>query len=196
MAWLALDTTETEAVAAALGLHQTRAATWLDGIDAALQGSVFVTPPLADWTLVVSRILFSPDQPETFVTPLLERLSEQFGDAQFFCTMRDIELHGWACARKGRLVRGYGWLGEKKQTLWNEGLPTREERDLGFAFVNPQSALGSAWADDVPTVPDENCVTQLAFLWSVDPTILNEEFKEPVKGVLGTVPGLEPNPWT
>src|SRR5579864_6524085 len=116
-----------------------RAATWAEGVNEAGHASVFITPPLADWTLAVSTALFPPDRAETFVTPLLERLSRQFGDAQYFCTHRDVELHVWARARQGRLVRGYGWLGQKSLTLWDEGAATKQERALGFDFSGCRS---------------------------------------------------------
>jgi hypothetical protein len=188
LAWLALDTTDTAIVGAALGLRETREATWAKGIDAAGQSSVFITPPLADWTLVVGTVLFPPDCAEAFVKPLLEQLSRQFGDAQYFCTRRDVELRVWARARQGRLVRGYGWLGEKGLTLWDEGRPTKEERDLGFGNVAARStAIRQAPNTDV-TLPDEEGVMRLASFWSIDPTSLDEQFKEPVMGLLGEVP--------
>jgi hypothetical protein len=179
MAWLALDTTDTQAVAATLDLHEARAATWSEGIDAAYKTLIFITPPLADWTLVAGTVLFPPDRVETFVKPLLERLSRQFGDAQYFGTHRDVGLHAWARARQGRLVRGYGWLGGKGLTLWNEGGWTKEERDLGLQFIDGRSPTGVS--------PDEDCVMQLANLWSIDPTSLNEDFKEPTLGLRGSV---------
>jgi hypothetical protein len=177
-AWLALERTDTETTATALDLRGVREATWAEGIKAATQtsrSSVFVTPPLADWTLVVGTALFPTDQADTFVKPLLERLSGQFGEAQYFGTHRDVRLHLWARARKGRLVRGYGWLGEKGLTLWDEGAPTKGERSLGLRSGDTQA-------------PDEAAVMQLACLWSIDPTSLNAQFKEPMTGLLGEVP--------
>ena len=100
VAWLALDTTDTAAVAQALGLRGVRDATWRVGVEAAYQSFAFVTPPLGDWTLAVSTALFPPDRVAGYVKPLLERLSRQFGDAQYFCTQQDIGLHAWA--RRGR----------------------------------------------------------------------------------------------
>jgi hypothetical protein len=191
MAWLALDTTDTDAVATALGLRGPQAATWAEGIEAASQSSIFVTPPLGDWTLAVGAGLFPPDRADAFVKPLLERLSRQFGDAQYFCTHRDVDLHVWARARKGRLVRGYGWLGQKGLTLWDEGGQTKEERDFGFRSFDRQSAVVErGQVMNVPTDvmrPDEGGVMQLASLWSIDPTTLDEQFKEPEKGLLGNV---------
>jgi hypothetical protein len=187
MAWLALDTTDTEAVAAALSLRGARAASWADGIDAAHQSSVFVTPPVADWTLVLGNALFPPDRAEAFVKPLLERLSRQFGDAQFFCTHRDVELHVWARARQGQLVRGYGWLGQKGLTLWNEGTPTKEERNLNFRFLDERSISVKPVQNQNRTVPDEAGLMELACLWSIDPTTLDQQYKEPLMGLLGNL---------
>jgi hypothetical protein len=49
LAWLAIDSRDTDAVANALGLVCLRPATWAEGIAAARQSaSIFVTPPLAD----------------------------------------------------------------------------------------------------------------------------------------------------
>lgn len=175
MAWLAVDSTDTKAVATALGLREARAATWADGIEAAYRSSVFVTPPLADWTLAVGIPLFPPDRADAFVKPILERLSRQFGEAQYFCSHRDVELQIWARARKGQLIRGYGWLGQKGLSLWDEGVQTAEERDPEFgASQGPH--------------PDEDRVMQLATVWSIDPTTLNEHFMEPVAGLLGSAP--------
>jgi len=187
MAWLALDTRDTEAVAAALGLEQASAATWAEGVDGAYQSSVFVTPPLADWTLALGTPLFPPERAEDFVKPLLERLSRQFGDAQYFCTHRVVELHVWARARQGRLVRGYGWLGEKGLVLWDEGGQTKEERDLGFRFFDGRSPMIDQTQDTDLTLPNEDNIMQLASAWSLDPTTLNQHYKEPVMGLLGSV---------
>jgi hypothetical protein len=187
MAWLALGTTNTEAVATALGLQEARTTTWADGVEAAYQGSVFVTPPLGDWTLAVGTTLFPPDRADDFVKPLLERLSRQFGEAQYFCTHGEFELHVWARGQRGHLVRGYGWLGEQALTLWDEGTPTKEELELGFRIDGEQPPPVGQAQNEGDKAPDEAGVMQLACLWSIDPTSLDEQFKEPATGLLGTV---------
>jgi len=119
------------------------------------------------------------------------------------------------------LVRGYGWLGKRGLTLWDEGAQTREERDLGFHFFNPSAICESPKrgsmgegsgsfrvtkgppaegkrsddrARDDLVVADETCVMQLASYWSIDPTTLNEEYKEPATGLLGSMPGMRADP--
>ena len=108
-------------------------------------------------------------------------------DAQYFCTHGDVELHIWARARKGRLVRGYGWLGQKGLALWDEGAPTKDERDLGFQFFDGGSITAKPGRNKNVSRPDEACVMQLAYLWSIDPTTLDQHFKEPVMGLLGSI---------
>jgi hypothetical protein len=191
MAWLALETTDTEAVATALPLAETRPATWAEGIEAAYRSSVYVTPPLADWTMAAGMSLFPPDRAETFVKPLLERLSQQFGEVQYFCTHRDVGLSVWARAQNGRLIRGYGWLGKNCLTLWDEGKPTQEEQELGFRFSHDPSSTSELAQEKNLTCASERGVMQLAYLWSIDPTTLDEQFMEPVKGLLGKMASSE-----
>jgi hypothetical protein len=186
MAWLALDTTDTGAVASALRLEQVMPVTWAEGIRAARESSIFVTPPLAHWTLAVGTPLFPPDRPDDFLRPLLERLSQQFGEAQYFATHGAVDLHIWAQARRGRLLRGYGWLGSKGLTLWNEGRPTREEQDLGIRVSAADSPVLEQAEDPDATPPDAAAVLQLASLWSLDPTTLDGHYKEPTTGLRGT----------
>lgn len=175
-AWLALDTTDTAAVAKALGLRGVRTASWAYGVAAAARSAVFVTPPLGEWTLVVSASLFPPPRVGEFVTILLEGLGRRFADAQYFCTSANADLHAWARARNARLVRGHGRSGTGAQ--WDVGEPTEEERELGL-FETPNEDEGEQ------TLTDEDRVLSLAAFWSVDPSSLNEHFKEPVMGLVG-----------
>ncbi len=190
IAWLALDSTDTGAVAAALGLRETRAATWAEGIEAAYGSAVYVTPPLADWTLAASTSLFPPDRADAF-KPLLRGLSRRFGEAQYFCSHRDVGLQIWARARRGQLLRGYGWLGKESLVLWDEGKRTREERDLGFRFPDGSWEAIQQGQKLKVTGPDEQALMQLASYWSIDPTGLNRDFKEPSTGLLGSAPWAE-----
>ena len=187
-AWLALRTADSQAVVAALGLGGARPSNWSEGVAQAHELGVFVTPPLSSWTLALGSTLFASGKPSFFIKPLLERLSRRFGEAQYYCTHRVIEMHVWARAVQGRLVRGYGWIGERGQTLWDEGEPTRAERDLGFRFFDERSpeATGEGyWERTDLSFPDEGAVMRLAAAWSINPTTLDQQFSEPGLGVIG-----------
>ncbi|OWK38032.1 hypothetical protein [Fimbriiglobus ruber] len=187
IAWLAVRTSDTANVATTLDLRRAREAAWKEGIAAAYQSSVFVSPPVGEWTLVVGAALFPPTQVGAFVKPLLELLSRRFGEAQYFCTHQSAGLHVWAKARGGQLVRGYGWLDNQDRARWDEGPPTKQERYVGLRFADGKAPTIEGGGDGQPTALDESCVSQLACLWSIDPTALSEEFKEPVMGLSGQI---------
>jgi hypothetical protein len=173
VAWLALRTTDTRGAAAAIGLRDIRPANWGEGIPGAYGPAVFVTPPLSYWTLAVGFSLFHSGVPAPVVKPLLERLSRHFGEAHYFATHRVVESHTWARAVRGRLVRGYGWVGDRGETVWDEGEQTPEERDLCFRFFDERSSEASQdgyWARKDLRFPDEESVMRLAGAWSLDPT--------------------------
>jgi hypothetical protein len=188
LAWVAVETTDTQTVAGAFGLQRQRPAMWEEGIAAAYKSEVFVTPPLGDWTLAASTALFPPEGVETFVKPLLVELSKRFRDAQYFCTHKDAGAHIWARAQKGKLFRGYGWHGGRSSVIWNEGPQTKQEFTLGFRFTDGPTTPPVVKRADDPTTADESCVMQLASLWSVDPSALDEYFAEPVAGLIGELP--------
>jgi hypothetical protein len=191
VAWLALRTIDTRAAVEALGLRDIRPANWGGGISQAYESAVFVTPPLSDWTLAVGVTLFPSGEPAQVVKPLLERLSRCFGEAHYFATHRVVESHTWARAVHGRLVRGYGWVGDRGETVWDEGEQTPEERDLGFRFFDersPEASQEDYWARQDLRFPDEECVMRLAGAWSLDPTALEQLFRVPGLGVLGKFP--------
>ncbi len=196
-AWLALRTTDTQAVVASLGLLAVRPSGWGEGVAQAYERKVFVSPSLLSWTLAVGLPLAPPNEPMPFVKPLLERLSRRFGEAQYFCTHRVVEVHIWARALRGTLVRGYAWLGERGETLWDAGGQTQHERDLGFRFFDERSDSAddaNYWARKDLGFPDEECVMRLAGAWSIDPASLDRQFEEPGLGVLGEFRGSEQGP--
>lgn len=155
--WLAVRDREPREVAEALGLRKLRVANWKEGIRRSYETDrregrrkeIFVTPPVAGWTLAVGGIgsLPYPDLPGW--QPFLEGLSERFGHIQFFGTHRVSESHFWARADGGQIVRAYYYAdGETRIDL---GDPTPEEIDLGFRFLDlnpaPQDVIDARWAD-------------------------------------------------
>lgn len=188
IAWFSVASTDTPAISAALRLRAAREATWADGMEAAHAGSVYITPPVGDWTLVLGTPLFpSPDPATNAIRPLLERLGRQFEEVQYFCTHPDLGLVAWARARRGEPLRGYCWFGARNLTLWDEGSPTDEENGLGFHLVAGQPPQLDDGNGQLVPFPDD-AVHQLAHHWSIDPTTISREFKVPGAGVLGHLP--------
>jgi hypothetical protein len=185
MAWLAVETTDTMAVARQLGLRDVHETTWLDGLDAAHRGRVFVSPPVGEWTLVASTSFFHP--PHSTAQNIAELLARfaNWPDVQYFCNLPEIGLWVWARAKSGSVQRGYGWLGAERTTIWEKGLPTEEEELLGLRFVDAQCPLVPGDEPKSWQPANEDDLFRLASLWSIDPTNLNEELLEPMSGLLG-----------
>jgi hypothetical protein len=174
-AWYAIHTNDADAVISALGLAGAVETTWRQGVEAAYSGKVFVTPPLGHWILAAGTALFYKGvRPEPSVVPILTKLSEAFGEAQYFATHRVVEAHCWALARAGKLVRAYAYVGDQGQVTWNDGEPTEAERALG------EGAL------ELPG-PNEGDLMKVAGAWSVDPSELESNITQPSLGRLGEV---------
>ncbi len=197
MAWYAARTDDPAAVAEVLGLSRLRPCNWRAGVariyDYDTRSTVFVTPPVGGWVLAAGWPLAPKgswlDCPR--VAGPLEALSARFGDAQYFFTYRVIDMHVWARAEVGRLTRAFGYWGDHGDMRWEVGWPTPEEEALGLDFPPAESRLEAHRRDeadpgaDGPLTPDEEHVIQIAGAWSLDPTRLDERFKEPGTGLLG-----------
>jgi hypothetical protein len=190
-AWWALSTVATEAVVAAIRLQNPERCNWANGVKEAYEDSIFVTPPVQGWTLVVGGGLWWMDRNarQHVLEPLLQ-LSKHFGTALAFATHRVVEYHVWAKAVAGSLVRGFGYVGESGVTFWNEGPMTPEEEQLGFASFGADHSTSEPELHAKRTnrhSPNEMCVMDIARKWSVSPYDL-EELK-PVTRELGVLGG-------
>jgi hypothetical protein len=173
-AWYAVRTNDVDAVVDALELREVVDAWWHEGIQAAYADNVFVTPPLGPWILAAGWCLhYRFDSPPS-VEPLLTKLSRHFGEAQYFCTHRVPEAHCWALAHSGKLVRAYGYIGERGEITWNYGTPTTAELALG------QEVL------DFPG-PSESHVMEVAAAWSINPSELETNFGATGAGRIGII---------
>ena len=175
MAWYAVKTTNSQAVADALNLKSQHSANWKDGFKEAYNGSdAFVSPPVSGWVFVVGTPIF-PDLkpvPEEKCLTRLKALSQQFGEAQLFATHRGVSSHGWAKAVDGNLSRAFGFDGDKEQDVWGVGKQTEEEVSLGFKFSAEKP-------------PDEEDVMKLAGRWSVNPQNNDKLQVAPALGIIG-----------
>ncbi len=139
-------------------------ANWRAGLAEVEEQGVFVTPPLAGWVLAVGRDLAALTADPTTIEPLLAGLSERFGDAFWFTTDDERDVHGWARGAGGALTRGYAYAEEHGHIFWR-GDVTEEERALGCFVDDPRDRS----ADDVKWWPDRAVVCALAERWAIDP---------------------------
>lgn len=183
--WIAVRSRSTQAVQAALGLSNPKPCTWLEGL--ARDQKLFISPPIQGWVLVAgSRVPDAGDDVDTTFRFLLE-LSRKLGHVQYFSANRILGHHAWARAEAGRVVRAYAWAGK---TLWNQGVKTRAELELGlkcFQYLEtPDRAFGQS---DVLATNTEK-VPLLAARWSLDPAAVDERALEQARGIAGEPPRL------
>lgn len=171
-AWYAVRGASPVDVADALRLRSVHVADWPSGVAASYDSSVFVTPPISTWVLATGVVLGTPFGADPDPWGTLLALSKRFGQAQVYVTHRVVDLHVWARADSGRLLRAYGYLGEEGRTLYDVGQPTPEEQQLGFRFFDersPEAQRDDYWERNDLTYPDEESVMAIARKWSIAP---------------------------
>ncbi len=170
--WFAVKTGNKNRVAEILKINNLSNCNWQVGIDRAYNNAVFITPAIDGWTLACGWGLPHGDSKEGIeeVKGILEILSREFGEAQFFCTHRVTEYHCWMIASNGQVTRVYSYLGESGDNIVIEGQPTEFEQTLHL--IN--TFLPEAIDESDLIYPDEDLVMQVAGHWSIDPTKLDE----------------------
>ena len=180
--WLAVKTTDNVRLGELLGLKEIKACNWSVGINRACEygsdnRSVYITPSIGPWTLAVGWGLPSGDSPEQIkkVKQILETLSGEFGEAQFFASQRVSEFHTWMQASDGNITRAYGAVSTEGVNTIVEGEPTEFEKSIRLADTLSDEARDEAYFRQKDMVwPDEELVMEVAQHWSVDPTALEE----------------------
>jgi hypothetical protein len=158
-AWLAVRDGDPSKVLAALGLRDLGEVPWREGIDIAYltDDRIAITPPLP-WVLAVGRrFLQTP-------VDIIELSATLHTEVQFFATHRVTEMHRWARAVDGELVRTFGYVGQTGEVTSWYGDPDPAERAAGLPEI----------LDEETTVlVSEHDVLRVAGAWSVDPTTLS-----------------------
>ena len=196
MAWLAVRSRDTQAVARALGLVAPEPCNWRSGIgtvyDAHLGNDhVFVSPPVNGWTFVVGLSLPFPAG-RSFADkamPMLKNLNRSFVEVQYFFAYPPIDCFAWARLLEERVVRAFAIT--DAGVVWNRGRTTKEERALGlklFDFRGVRGRKGDA-GGEIILYPTEQHVLKLAERWSLDPTRLDGvTVSAPALGLIALAP--------
>lgn len=181
--WLAIRTTNIQWVQMALRLDNPLSCSWEEGICAAHDQKLFISPAIGGWTLVLGSSLPDPSDNPDQVFQFVTQLSRKLGEVQFFSFNRAVSHHAWVHADQGCVQRGYAWAGH---TVWNQGKISRAEVDLRIKCfdygvpdqeVNPnERACASTNTDRVPL---------LASRWSIDPAAINARMLREANGITG-----------
>jgi hypothetical protein len=187
--WFAVKSDHNEGLIKSLNLSDVRPCNWQMGIERAYENSVFITPPINGWTLACGRGLPHGDSKEgiEFVKDILRKLSNEYGEAQFFCTNRIVELHTWIKAIDGNIHRVYSYLGESGENIMIEGEPTDFEKTLHLVNTFSDEAKEKNYFERADiNLPDEETVMKVAENWSINPTTLESRNDiMPSLGLLG-----------
>jgi hypothetical protein len=179
--WVAIKSRSLLAVQSALGLHNPKPCSWIDGV--AGDEKLFIAPPMKGWILVMGSGLPEPGEDVDACFRFVVELSRKLGQVQFFHVNRALRHHAWAKADAGRIVRAYAWAGK---TLWHQGVRTSQETELGLRcfdyFENPESNVFGQ-ADVLGLNTDK--VPLLAAHWSLDPGHVDQRFLEAACGIAG-----------
>jgi hypothetical protein len=179
--WFAVKTDDKAKLATLLDLENIQDCNWKVGIDHAYDNEiVFITPAINGWTFACGWAL--PLHPDD-VKIVLEDLSREFGEAQYFMTHRMTNFHCWMKATNGQMQRTYALLGESGENLIIEGEPTAIEKTFNLGNTLSDKARDKAYLDreDV-NWPDEDMVMKIAGNWSINPGEL-ESRKDNVPGL-------------
>lgn len=177
--WLAVRSTDSKAVLAALGVSYPTPCPWREGI--AGEHELFISSPVNGWIIVTGPRLPQPGHDVDACFHFLRRLSGVLGHVQFFLADPVRYHHAWVRLENGVVRRAYMWVNE---TVWNQGPKTLAEIELNLKCFN----YGEGAEDR--TTPENAAanvkkVPALAARWSFDPATLNGDGWIPTDGVAG-----------
>jgi len=179
--WLAVKSRSLLAVQSALGLHNAKPCSWMDGLSG--EEKLFIAPPVKGWILVMGSGLPDPSEDVDACFRFVLELSRKLGQVQLFSVSRILHHHAWVKAEGGRVVRAYAWAGK---TVWQQGVRTSAEKDLDlkcFDYSEASERTGFGEPDFIALNVDK--VPMLAARWSLDPGRIDEHCFHTGHGVAG-----------
>jgi hypothetical protein len=179
--WLAIRSRNMLAVQSALELDNAKPCSWTEGLSS--DRRLFVSPPLQGWILVMGAGLPDPSDDVDECFRFLTELSRRVGHVQLFKADATLMHHAWARVEAGRVIRAYGWAGS---TVWNQGMKTRAEAELGLkCFGYGEGPQREGWQSSDLLAANVEKVPLLAARWSLNPAELDARLVERSRGVTG-----------
>ncbi len=179
--WLALRSSDSQAVQAALGMDHPRPCPWTEGITG--KHDFFISPPVNDWIIVTGSGLPHPSQDVDDCFYFLVRLSREFGQLQFFLADPVLHHHAWVRMEDGVVGRAYVWVNE---TVWNQGPKSLAEIELNVkSFGYSENTGPDDGAMEKSAAANAEKVPALAARWSFDPAAIDRDWQIPAAGIVG-----------
>lgn len=198
VSWFTIKSTNLQAVAEALGLDNVRSKKWQKTMQSGANTRVYVAQSnwviaeIYDWDYIpVDEADMPEDIDEKFtvaVETLLVKLSQQFGEAQFFefDTEHWCGPTSWILARNEKLIRSFFYSPGLPPSWRNIGEPTAAESFIDWSRVRELESWSEEdwdeWGENEAENEASNLVTgwqgmgpasvetiQIARQWSVDP---------------------------
>ena len=181
--WLAVRSGNPLLVQAALGLNNPTPCSWEEGLSAAHEQKLFISPPIRGWILVMGSNLPEPGDDVDKCFRFILELSRKLGHVQFFSVNRAVNHHAWVQAEQGSVHRAYAWAGK---TLWNQGALTRAEIELVlkcYGYGEGEERVDFGRPD--PSALNTERLPLLAARWSLDPTSVDARMLKENQGIAG-----------
>jgi hypothetical protein len=172
--WMAVNGATPERIRAAFRGKVAVYSGWADALSRCRERTVFVSPSVDGWSLVVGGDLPDVFQDVDRAFHRLRELGDALGTIQFFSADRVLHSHAWVRIDQGHVTRAYAWAGS---TLWNEGRVSLEERLLGLRcreYGEEPESEPVPIGEVSPESHNTDRVVLLARKWSVDPLIASE----------------------
>ena len=187
--WMVIRSRNVTGVLEALHLRQTAPCPWEAGIAEHSDHPLFVSHPINGWILAVGPGLPDPFDEIDACFHLIRDLSSELGCVQFFSATPILDHHAWAWADEGRILRAYARADE---TLWNQGMQTRAERDLGFeCYDYLEPARIRDFSLNGPPTSHSEMLFQLAARWSLNPRAIRTVPTRANRGISGRLTHFE-----
>lgn len=183
--WLAIRSGNLNVIQTALRLSKPTPCSWEEGLSAAQEKKLFISPPINGWVLVMGSHLPDPGDDVDRCYHFLVELSRKVGQVQFFSANRVVNHHAWVQVQHGVVQRAYAWTG---RTVWNQGRKTNAELDLGLrCFDYADVPEGGRFAQAEPLQQNTERVCLLAARWSIDPATVDARRLRESRGLTGEV---------
>jgi len=185
--WIAVKNGDKKEIAKIIGLSNLKPSNWKNGIENAYEKSIFISPKIGNWTLIVGNELPIADHKNiNKLEKILNDLSNKFEEAQYFGTNRIVEYHSWIKSENGKIKRAYSYIGEKDETIKFYGKLTEPEKELNlYNSLSDEAKLDKYWEREDLNYPDEELVMKIAENWSINPTKLTN--RTDIKKELGLI---------